>query len=322
MTATPALDGNRRGRTSRFDPAQVGWRIGVGHQPRSGALWCPWDRTAGVIGPQGSGKTLDLLTRVFPARTCSAGVFKRHNQIGRPCLLGYIDKCSAPCVGRVSMAEHRAIIDEFCSFVSEDTQPHLKRVERAMREAADAQDYETAARLRDDLFALQRALERNAVVLPDRTNADVITLDHMRAMKDRAIVCNIGHFDAEIDVAALRQFPWENIKPQVDHVIFPDGKRVILLAEGRLVNLGCATGHPSFVMSASFTNQVTAQIELWQNGERYERKVYTLPKHLDEKVARLHLPKLGVHLTRLNAEQAAYIGVPADGPYKPEYYRY
>ena len=186
----------------------------------------------------------------------------------------------------------------------------------------------------DPICALQAAMEGYRVVTMEEAapvadifvtatgNVRVITLDHVQAMKNEAIVCNIGHFDAEIDVAALRQFPWENIKPQVDHVIFPDGKRVILLAEGRLVNLGCATGHPSFVMSASFTNQVTAQIELWQNGERYERKVYTLPKHLDEKVARLHLPKLGVHLTRLNAEQAAYIGVPADGPYKPEYYRY
>ena len=186
----------------------------------------------------------------------------------------------------------------------------------------------------DPICALQAAMEGYRVVTMEEAapvadifvtatgNVRVIALEHVQAMKNEAIVCNIGHFDAEIDVAALRRFPWENIKPQVDHVIFPDGKRVILLAEGRLVNLGCATGHPSFVMSASFTNQVTAQIELWQNGERYERKVYTLPKHLDEKVARLHLPKLGVHLTRLNAEQAAYIGVPADGPYKPEYYRY
>ena len=186
----------------------------------------------------------------------------------------------------------------------------------------------------DPICALQAAMEGYRVVTMEEAapvadifvtatgNVRVIALEHVQAMKNEAIVCNIGHFDAEIDVAALRQFPWENIKPQVDHVIFPDGKRVILLAEGRLVNLGCATGHPSFVMSASFTNQVTAQIELWQNGERYERKVYTLPKHLDEKVARLHLPKLGVHLTRLNAEQAAYIGVPVDGPYKPEYYRY
>jgi adenosylhomocysteinase len=186
----------------------------------------------------------------------------------------------------------------------------------------------------DPICALQAAMEGYRVVTMDEAapaadifvtatgNLRVITLEHAQAMKNEAIVCNIGHFDAEIDVAALRQFPWENVKPQVDHVIFPDGKRVILLAEGRLVNLGCATGHPSFVMSASFTNQVIAQIELWQHGDRYERKVYTLPKHLDEKVARLHLSKLGVHLTRLSPEQAGYIGVPADGPYKPEYYRY
>jgi adenosylhomocysteinase len=141
-------------------------------------------------------------------------------------------------------------------------------------------------------------------------------------MKNQAIVCNIGHFDAEIDVASLRHYPWENVKPQVDHVIFPDGKRIILLAEGRLVNLGCATGHPSFVMSASFTNQVLAQIELWTNPGKYEKQVYTLPKHLDERVARLHLKKIGANLTQLTKEQADYIGVPLEGPYKPEYYRY
>ena len=186
----------------------------------------------------------------------------------------------------------------------------------------------------DPICALQAAMEGYRVVTMEEAaplgdifvtatgNLRVVTLDHVRAMKDQAILCNIGHFDAEIDVAALRELPWENIKPQVDHVIFPDGKRVILLAEGRLVNLGCATGHPSFVMSASFTNQVIAQIELWQNAERYEHKVYTLPKHLDEKVARLHLAKLGVHLTTLSPRQAEYIGVPVEGPYKPEYYRY
>ena len=141
-------------------------------------------------------------------------------------------------------------------------------------------------------------------------------------MKHQAIVCNIGHFDNEIDVASLKQYDWENIKPQVDHVIFPDGKRIILLAEGRLVNLGCATGHPSFVMSNSFTNQVLAQIELFCHGERYEHQVYVLPKHLDEKVARLHLDRIGAHLTDLRRDQADYIGVDAQGPYKPEHYRY
>ena len=151
---------------------------------------------------------------------------------------------------------------------------------------------------------------------------DVITLDHMRSMKNMAIVCNIGHFDSEIDVASLRQYRWENIKPQVDHIIFPDGKRIILLAEGRLVNLGCATGHPSFVMSNSFTNQVLAQIELFTKGGQYKNDVYVLPKHLDEKVARLHLDKLGVKLTTLSDKQAAYIGVSAEGPFKPEHYRY
>jgi adenosylhomocysteinase len=153
-------------------------------------------------------------------------------------------------------------------------------------------------------------------------NADVITLDHMRAMKDRAIVCNIGHFDAEIQINSLQNFQWEEVKPQVDEVVFPDGKRLIVLAKGRLVNLGCATGHPSFVMSASFTNQVLAQIELWANGARYENKVYVLPKHLDEKVAALHLDKLGVKLTKLTPQQAGYIGVPESGPFKPEHYRY
>jgi adenosylhomocysteinase len=141
-------------------------------------------------------------------------------------------------------------------------------------------------------------------------------------MKNQAIVCNIGHFDNEIDVAGIQKYEWENIKPQVDHIIFPDGKRIILLAEGRLVNLGCATGHPSFVMSNSFTNQVMAQIELWQSPDNYQNEVYVLPKHLDEKVARLHLQQLGVNLTQLTQEQAEYINVSVDGPYKPENYRY
>ena len=153
-------------------------------------------------------------------------------------------------------------------------------------------------------------------------NKDIITADHMRAMKDRAIVCNIGHFDTEIQVASLRNYKWHNVKPQVDEIEFPDGKRIILLAEGRLVNLGCGTGHPSFVMSASFTNQVLAQIELWNNHGQYENKVYVLPKHLDEKVAALHLGKLGVKLTTLSADQASYLGISAQGPFKPEPYRY
>jgi adenosylhomocysteinase len=141
-------------------------------------------------------------------------------------------------------------------------------------------------------------------------------------MKHQAIVCNIGHFDNEIDVAGLKQYEWDNIKPQVDHIIFPDGKRIILLAQGRLVNLGCATGHPSFVMSNSFTNQVLAQMELWNHRERYENQVYVLPKHLDEKVAHLHLERIGAHLTDLTEQQAKYIGVAKQGPYKPDHYRY
>ncbi|MCL6609727.1 MAG: adenosylhomocysteinase [Geminicoccaceae bacterium] len=186
----------------------------------------------------------------------------------------------------------------------------------------------------DPICALQAAMEGYEVTTMDDAaprgdifvtatgNVDVITLDHMRQMKDRAIVCNIGHFDSEIQVAALRNFRWHNVKPQVDEIEFPDGKRIILLAEGRLVNLGCATGHPSFVMSASFSNQTLAQIELWNHHEKYENKVYTLPKRLDEKVAALHLAKLGVKLTKLTPKQAAYIGVPIEGPYKPEHYRY
>jgi len=150
----------------------------------------------------------------------------------------------------------------------------------------------------------------------------VITHEHMKKMKDQAIVCNIGHFDNEIDVAGLKQHKWENIKPQVDHIIFPDGKRIILLAEGRLVNLGCGTGHPSYVMSSSFSNQVIAQIELYTQTEKYPIGVYVLPKHLDEKVARLQLAKLGAQLTELTDAQARYIGVDRDGPYKPEHYRY
>jgi adenosylhomocysteinase len=186
----------------------------------------------------------------------------------------------------------------------------------------------------DPICALQAAMEGFRVVTMEYAasradifvtttgNIGVINHDHMRAMKHNAIVCNIGHFDSEIDIASLRQYPWENIKPQVDHVIFPDGKRIIVLAEGRLVNLGCATGHPSFVMSNSFTNQVLAQIELFQNPGKYENRVYVLPKHLDEKVARLHLAKLGVELTRLTPAQASYLGLEADGPYKPDHYRY
>ena len=153
-------------------------------------------------------------------------------------------------------------------------------------------------------------------------NVNVISHDHMQRMKDQSIVCNIGHFDNEIDVAGLRNYEWENVKPQVDQIIFPDGKRITLLAEGRLVNLGCATGHPSFVMSASFTNQVLAQIELWKNSENYSVDVHVLPKELDEKVARLHLSKIGANLTELTSEQADYIGVAGSGPYKPEAYRY
>jgi adenosylhomocysteinase len=153
-------------------------------------------------------------------------------------------------------------------------------------------------------------------------NKDVLTVDHMRAMKNNAIVCNIGHFDSEIQIAGLRNFKWDEIKPQVHHVEFPDGKKIIVLSEGRLVNLGNATGHPSFVMSASFTNQTLAQIELWTQGANYQTKVYTLPKHLDEKVAMLHLGKLGAKLTKLSKEQADYIGVPTEGPFKPDHYRY
>ncbi|MGB0922294.1 MAG: adenosylhomocysteinase [Alphaproteobacteria bacterium] len=186
----------------------------------------------------------------------------------------------------------------------------------------------------DPICALQAAMEGYEVVTMDDAasqgdifvtttgNIDVITIDHMRAMKDRAIVSNIGHFDSEIQIGALRNYPWHNVKPQVDEVEFPDGKRIIVLAEGRLVNLGCATGHPSFVMSASFTNQVLAQIELWENHKNYANQVYVLPKHLDEKVATLHLEKIGAKLTELTKEQADYISVPQQGPFKPDHYRY
>ena len=186
----------------------------------------------------------------------------------------------------------------------------------------------------DPICALQAAMEGYQVVTMEDVasignifvtctgNLDVITRAHMEQMPDEAIVCNIGHFDSEIDIAGIRTLQWDNIKPQVDHVIFPDGKKIIVLAEGRLVNLGCATGHPSFVMSNSFTNQVLAQIELWKNSEKYEKKVYFLPKKLDEMVARLHLQKIGAKLTVLSEKQAKYIGVSVEGPFKPEYYRY
>jgi len=186
----------------------------------------------------------------------------------------------------------------------------------------------------DPICALQAAMEGYRVVDMNEAaalgdifvtatgNVHVITLEHMQKMKNQAIVCNIGHFDSEIDIAALKQYRWENIKPQVDHVIFPDGKRLIILAEGRLVNLGCATGHPSFVMSNSFTNQVLAQIELWKNNGSYEVGVHVLPKHLDEKVAQLHLDRIGAKLTILTQEQSDYLGIPVQGPFKPDYYRY
>ena len=160
------------------------------------------------------------------------------------------------------------------------------------------------------------------IVVTATGNKDIVTADHMREMKDRAILCNIGHFDNEIQVEALKNYKWDEIKPQDHEITFPSKKRIILLAEGRLVNLGCATGHPSFVMSASFTNQVTAQIELWKNSDKYEKKVYVLPKHLDEKVAMLHLNKLDVELTELREDQADYIGVTTKGPFKGEDYRY
>lgn len=186
----------------------------------------------------------------------------------------------------------------------------------------------------DPICALQAAMEGYRVVTMDYAadkadifvtatgNKDIITHDHMVKMKDQAIVCNIGHFDNEIDISSVKKYQWENIKPQVDHIIFPDGKRIIMLAEGRLVNLGCATGHPSFVMSSSFANQTIAQIELWTLNENYPVGVYVLPKHLDEKVARLHLQKIGAQLTELSPSQASYIGVKQEGPYKPDHYRY
>ncbi|MCR9212745.1 MAG: adenosylhomocysteinase [Proteobacteria bacterium] len=173
-----------------------------------------------------------------------------------------------------------------------------------------------------EVVTLEDAVSQGDIFVTTTGNIDVITLDHMRDMKDRAIVCNIGHFDSEIQIGALRNYPWHNVKPQVDEVEFPDGKRLIVLAEGRLVNLGCATGHPSFVMSASFTNQVLAQIELWERHDKYDNEVYVLPKHLDEKVASLHLLKLGAKLTKLSEEQAKYLSIPQVGPFKPEHYRY
>jgi adenosylhomocysteinase len=186
----------------------------------------------------------------------------------------------------------------------------------------------------DPICALQAAMEGYRVVTMDQAcdqadifvtatgNLRVIAHDHMLKMKDQAIICNIGHFDSEIDIASVQKYQWENIKPQVDHVIFPTGRRIIVLAQGRLVNLGCATGHPSFVMSCSFANQVLAQIELWKNGENYQNNVYVLPKQLDEKVARLHIKKLGVNLTELTDEQAKYLNMDKNGPFKPEAYRY
>ena len=169
---------------------------------------------------------------------------------------------------------------------------------------------------------IEDVVEQVDIIVTATGNYHVVTHEHMKRMHNQAILCNIGHFDSEIDIQSLRQYPWDSVKPQVDQVIFPDGKKLIILAEGRLVNLGCATGHPSFVMSASFSNQVIAQIELFQNNQKYQHQVYVLPKHLDEKVARLHLDKIGAKLTQLTQEQANYLGVSVDGPYKPDYYRY
>jgi adenosylhomocysteinase len=173
-----------------------------------------------------------------------------------------------------------------------------------------------------EVVTMEDAAPRADIFVTATGNKDVITLDHMRAMKDRAIVCNIGHFDNEIQVASLKNYKWVNVKPQVDEIEMPTGRRIILLSEGRLVNLGNAMGHPSFVMSASFTNQTLAQIELFTNPGKYERKVYTLPKHLDEKVAMLHLAKVGAKLTKLRPDQAEYIGVKSEGPFKADHYRY
>ncbi len=173
-----------------------------------------------------------------------------------------------------------------------------------------------------EVVSMDEAVQRSDIFVTATGNADVITAEHMAAMKNMAIVCNIGHFDSEIQIAALANYKWTEVKPQVDLVEFPDGKQIIILSKGRLVNLGNATGHPSFVMSASFTNQTLAQIELWTRSEQYKNDVYVLPKHLDEKVAALHLEKLGVHLSKLTQKQADYIGVPVDGPFKPDHYRY
>ena len=173
-----------------------------------------------------------------------------------------------------------------------------------------------------EVVTMDDMISQADIVVTATGNKDIVTADHMREMKDRAILCNIGHFDNEIQVDALKNYKWDEIKPQVHEITLPSNKRIILLAEGRLVNLGCATGHPSFVMSASFTNQVIAQIELWNNSEKYEKKVYVLPKHLDEKVAMLHLEKVGAKLTKLSKDQADYISVEVDGPYKPNAYRY
>ena len=173
-----------------------------------------------------------------------------------------------------------------------------------------------------EVTTMEQASKKADIFVTATGNVDVITIDHMRSMKDRSIVCNIGHFDSEIQIEALRNLKWNNVKPQVDEIEFPDGKKLIILAEGRLVNLGCATGHPSFVMSASFCNQVLAQIELWKNSKNYKKKVYVLPKELDEKVARIHLEKIGAMLTKLSEKQGKYINVPVNGPFKNEEYRY
>ena len=245
--------------------------------------------------------------------------------------------CQDNISGHQAITKHRTVIVQ-ADYVDEDGDGYDDASYIAGLEEGILIGGQSGARVMvteaDPICALQAAMEGYEVVLMDEMikeadivvtatgNKDIVTADHMRAMKDRAILCNIGHFDNEIQVEAMKNYKWDEIKPQVHEITKPDNKRIILLAEGRLVNLGCATGHPSFVMSASFTNQVTAQIELWNNSDKYEKKVYVLPKHLDEKVARLHLEKVGAKLTALSKDQADYISVKTEGPYKPDAYRY
>jgi len=286
--------------------------------PKQGEYFGPYSSVVSMKS------VLDLVRQLYSIRTCSLFLSEEniHQKKFKVCLEFHIGNCKGPCEG---LQDEKSYLEEIAQ-ARNILKGNLSIVEDTfalrMKDASEKMEFEKAGLYKHKLDLLEKFQSKSLVVNRKLTNIDVITIDHMRQMKDRAIVCNIGHFDSEIQIDALRNYKWEEVKPQVDEVVFPDGKRLIVLSKGRLVNLGNATGHPSFVMSASFTNQTLAQIELFTNVGKYEKKVYTLPKTLDEKVARLHLGKVGADLTVLSTKQSDYISIPKAGPYKPDTYRY